>query len=70
MTSQNLSQERLYTVSEVLRRLNIPRHKLVYLFDSRRLKDEDFLKLPNGHRIFRESDINQIRLALFEVQVR
>lgn len=68
MTSQNLSQEKLYTVSDVLKLLNIPRYKLIYLFDSRRLKEEDFLRMPNGHKIFRESDIPKIQQALFEVQ--
>lgn len=66
MTNQNI-REKLYTVSEVLRLLNIPRHKLIYLFDSRRLKEEDFLRMPNGHKIFRESDIEKIKKALFEV---
>ena len=68
MTSQNLSQEKLYTVSDVLKLLNVPRHKLIYLFDSRRLKEEDFLRMPNGHKVFRESDISKIQQVLFEVQ--
>ena len=66
MTNQSI-REKLYTVSEVLRLLNTPRHKLIYLFDSRRLKEEDFLRMPNGHKIFRESDIEKIKKALFEV---
>ena len=68
MTSQNLLQEKLYTVSDVLKFLNIPRHKLIYLFDSRRLKEEDFLRMPNGHKVFRESDISKIQQVLFKVQ--
>jgi len=67
MTENTLS-EKLYTVSEVLRLLNIPRHRLIYLFDSRRLKEEDFLRMPNGHKVFRESDIPKIQQVLFEVQ--
>ncbi len=59
--------ERLYTVSEVLGLLNIPRHRLVYLFDCRKLRTEDFITMPNGHRVFRESDIEKIKKALFEV---
>ena len=70
MTSQNLSQEKLYAVSDVLRILNIPRHKLIYLFDSRRLKEEDFLRMPNGHKVFKESDIPKIKKVLFEVQAK
>ncbi len=59
--------ERLYTVSEILRLLNIPRHKLVYLFDCRRLRAEDFQTMPNGHRVFCESDFEKVKAALFEV---
>lgn len=67
--NQSIS-ERLYTVSEVLRLLNIPRHRLVYLFDSRKLKREEFPFLPNNHICFRDSDIQKIREALFEVQAK
>jgi len=59
--------DRLFSVSEVLRILNTPRHKLVYLFESRKLKSEDFLTLDNGHRIFRYSDLEKIKRALCEV---
>lgn len=62
-----LSQERLYTLSQVVQLLNVARHRLNYLFDSRKLKAEDFLKLPNGERVYRESDLEKIRRALFEV---
>lgn len=64
---QNQIAERLYTVSEVLRLLNISRHRLVYLFDSRKLRTEEFHTLPNGHKVFRESDIPKIKQALWEV---
>jgi len=60
-------QEKLYTTSQILRMLNIPRHRLVYLFDSRKLHTEDFQVMPNGHKIFTNSDIEKIRRALFEV---
>ena len=59
--------DRLFSVSEVLRILNTPRHKLVYLFESRKLKSEDFLTLDNGHRIFRQCDLERIKKALWEV---
>lgn len=59
--------EQLYTVSEILRFLNISRHRLVYLFDSRKLKREEFRLLPNGHIIFTPSDLEKIKKALFEV---
>ena len=62
--------ERLLSVSEVLRTLNLPRHKLTYLFESRKLKAEDFLRLDNGQRVYRQSDLNKIRRALFEVMAK
>ena len=65
-----VTNEKLYTLTDVLRILNIPRHKIHYLFDSRKLKKEAFFKMPNGHIIYRESDIQKIREALFEVQAK
>lgn len=67
MTEKTLSDEKLYTLTQVLQVLNIARHKLNYLFDSRKLKVEEFLKLPNGERVYRHSDLEKIRKALFEV---
>lgn len=63
-------QGKLLTVSEVLRLLDIPRYRLNYLFDSRKLRSEDFLTLPNGHRIFRESDLEKIKEVLWETGVK
>lgn len=63
-------EDRLLSVSEVLKTLNIPRHKLVYLFESRKLKSEDFLTLENGHRIFRYNDLEKIKRALWEVSAK
>lgn len=60
-------EERLLSVSEVLKVLNIPRHKLVYLFESRKLKPEEFLTLDNGHRVFRYNDLEKIKRALWEI---
>lgn len=68
--SHSLTNEELLSTSEVLRILNIAKHKLDYLFESRRLKREDFTTLGNGHRIYRESDLNRIRQALFEVMAK
>lgn len=62
----NQTDDRLLSVSEILRILNIPRHRLTYLFESRRLHAEDFVKLDNGHRVYRQSDLNKIKQALFE----
>ncbi|HHT9107117.1 MAG TPA: hypothetical protein ACFYEF_00360 [Candidatus Wunengus sp. YC63] len=63
-------EERLLSVSEVLKILNIPRHKLVYLFECRKLKSEEFMILDNGHKVFRQGDIEKIRKALWEVGMK
>ncbi len=65
--TNTLSQERLYTLSQIVEMLNVARHRLNYLFESRKLKAEDFIKLPNGERIYRQSDLEKIKRALFEV---
>ncbi len=66
----NRPEDRLLSVSEVLRILDIPRHRLTYLFDSRRLKSENFQKLQNGQRLFRQSDLTKIKEQLFDVSTR
>jgi DNA-binding transcriptional MerR regulator len=68
--SEKLSTEKLLSTSEVLRKLNIAKHKLDYLFESRKLRREDFTTLDNGHRIYRESDLNRIKQVLFEVATK
>ena len=60
----------LLNTGEVLRVLNIPKHKLVYLFESRRLIREDFLTLQNGQHVYRQSDLNKIKQVLFEMTTR
>lgn len=60
------TQEKLLSPSEALQILNIPRHRLNYLFDTRRLKSEEFITLGNGRRVFRQSDIEKIKQALWE----
>ena len=60
--------ERLLSTSEVLRILNVPSYRLDYLFKSRKLKAEDFITLDNGHRVYRQCDLNKIRNVLFEVR--
>ena len=67
MTEQSLTSEKLFTLTQIAQILNIPKYRLIYLFDSRRLKAEEFLKMPNGERVYRESDIEKIKRALFEV---
>lgn len=70
MTEQSLANEKLFTLSQVVQILNVPKHRLNYLFDSRRLRSEDFIRLPNGERVYRESDLAKIKQALFEVGSR
>ena len=52
-------EDRLLSPSEVIQILNIPRHKLTYLFDTRKLKSEDFTRLGNGRFVFRQSDLEK-----------
>ncbi|HHT9136451.1 MAG TPA: hypothetical protein ACFYEK_04310 [Candidatus Wunengus sp. YC60] len=61
------TQERLLSPSEVIQILNIPRHRLSYLFDTRKLKSEEFTRLGNGRFVFRQSDLGKIKKALFAV---
>ncbi len=67
MAEQIFTSEKLFTLAQITQILNCPKHRVQYLFDSRRLKAEEFLKLPNGERVYRQSDIEKIRQALFEV---
>ena len=59
--------EKLFSVSAILKILGIPRHRLTYLFEARKLKPDDFLTLDNGQRLFRPTDLEKIKKALFEV---
>ncbi len=58
--------EKILSTSEVLKRLKVPMYKLRYLFQVGKLRDTDFLKLGNGHRVYRETDLPKIREALFK----
>ncbi len=66
----NNPKSELLSVSEVLRILDIPRHRLTYLFESRKLKAEEFERLQNGQRVYRQSDLNKIKQALLEVSAK
>ncbi len=68
--SQALTNEKLLSASEVLKILDIAKHKLDYLFESRKLRREDFITLQNGHRVYRHSDLAKIKKALFEVTAK
>ncbi len=63
-----LQPENLLSVAEVLKKLNIPRHRLVYLFEAKKLKKEDFIQLGNGQTLFMETDLPKIKQALFCLQ--
>ena len=64
------SNEKLLSTADVLKRLNVPMYRLRYLFQTGKLKDSDFIRLGNGHRIYRESDIPRIKEILFRMQNR
>ena len=68
--SEMIDSEKLLSTSEVLRILNIAKHKLDYLFESRKLRREDFTTLGNGHRVYRQGDLSKIKEALFEVSTK
>lgn len=70
MTEKILSEEKLYTLAQICQMMNVAKHKLSYLFDSRKLRAEDFPRLPNGERVYRHSDLERIRQVLFEVSQR
>ncbi len=70
MNEKSLIGEKLLTLSQVTQALNIAKHRVAYLFDSRKLKVEEFIKLPNGERVYRKSDIEKIKKALFEVATK
>lgn len=70
MTEKLLSEEKLYTLAQICQMLNIAKYKLAYLFDSRKLKAEEFLRLPNGERVYRHSDLEKIKKALFAVSTK
>ena len=62
------TNEKLYTTSEVLELLKLPAYRLDYLFKSRRLNNNNFIRMGNGRKLFRESDISKIKEALLEVE--
>ena len=49
-----MNSDGLLNTGEVLRVLDIPKHKLVYLFESKKLRRDDFLTLQNGQRVYRQ----------------
>ena len=58
--------ERLLSAEEILQILDIPRYRLNYLFETRKLKNEDLLH-AGAKRVYRESDLERIKKALWEV---
>ncbi len=63
-------EERLLGTAEVLKILNIPAYRLDYLYKCRKLKPEDFITLGTGQRVYKYSDLNKIKQALFEVTAK
>jgi hypothetical protein len=56
--------ETLLSTSDILNILNIPRYKLTYLFESKKLRAKDFTILGNGHRVYTYRDLDKIKKAL------
>ena len=50
-----------YSTGDVLRILKIPKYKLYYLFESRKIIDGDVFRLPNGRRVYTEKMLEKIR---------
>ena len=50
-----------YTTGQVLAILEIPKHKLYYLFESRKLLASDILHETNGRRVYTEKMLEKIR---------
>ena len=51
---------RVYTTGEVLDELNIPKHKLDYLFDSRQILKQD-ITWRYGKRVYSQELLERIR---------
>ncbi|MCP4368894.1 MAG: MerR family transcriptional regulator [Deltaproteobacteria bacterium] len=60
-----LNNGEIMSAGDLVKKLNITQYKLDYLFQSRRLKDEDFQRF-GGRRIYKEKDIAKIKQALYE----
>ena len=54
--------EELYLIGEVSRRLDVPAHRIAYLFLTRKLAEPE-LRLGN-RRVFNETDVKRIAQAL------
>lgn len=55
---------KILTTRDVCIRLQIPRYKLQYLFDARKITD--VARTTTGDRVYTELDIIRIRHALFK----
>lgn len=58
--------DELLSLKQVACELNVSRSRLSYLFESRKLRVEDFPQI-GGRRFYRRSDLGKIREALFEI---
>ena len=56
---------KVITTRDVCIRLQIPRYRLQYLFDTRKIQDVE--RTSTGDRIYTEDDIKRIREALFNM---
>jgi DNA-binding transcriptional MerR regulator len=58
----------MLTTKDVLDRFQIPYHRLAYLFSSRRVPEVG--KTSSGCRLYRERDVETIRMALEDIKSR
>lgn len=54
----------LYSLDEVSEMLNIPIYTIRYLFDSRKLKKENFKKAGKRYILFTSQDVQDLKLLL------
>ncbi len=59
------SKEEIFTTKDICDIFKIPRHKLQYLFDARKISG--IKKTGTGLRLYTKQDINRIREVLFDM---
>lgn len=61
-------EKKIYSTQDICKIFNISKHKFNYLFDSGRLKRDEFTML-SGQRVYTVEDIDKIRMALDDVSL-
>lgn len=60
--------KKFYSANDICKIFNIPKYKLDYLFNSGRLKRDEFTMI-SGNRIYTVEDIDKIKRALNDVAI-